>query len=262
MTTNFTIRDEIREYWSLRAETFDFQPGHEIFSDREKKAWYELFQKHLGSGADRRVLDLACGTGVISHLLFDLGFKVTGLDWSDAMLVKARTKSKKRNSNISFLVADAERTGEDEGSYDVIVMRHLVWTLVDPQTAFAHWFTLLKPGGKLLIIDGDFVRKTTLGKILNTLRTGFEKLSGVSKSNKSPAMVETHQRILSQVYFKDGAKETDIAAMLEQEGFCDIEIQTNLSAINRAQRVHMGFLEGLERLTLNRYAICVSKPLD
>ena len=106
MTTNFTIRDEIREYWSLRAETFDLQPGHEIFSDREKKAWYALFQKHLGSGADRRVLDLACGTGVISHLLFDLGFKVTGLDWSDAMLVKARTKSKKRNSNISFLVAD------------------------------------------------------------------------------------------------------------------------------------------------------------
>lgn len=262
MTANFTIRDEIQEYWSLRAETFDLQPGHEIFSEREKKAWYALFQKHLGSGENRKVLDLACGTGVISHLLFDLGFNVTGLDWSDAMLAKARAKSKKRKSNISFLTGDAEKTGEEEGSYDVIVMRHLVWTLVDPQTAFAHWFKLLKPGGKLLIIDGDFVRKNAMGKILNALRTGFEKLSGVPRGNKSAAMVETHQRILSQVYFKDGAKETEIASMLGREGFSDIETQTNLSAINRAQRVHMGFLEGLERLTLNRYAICATKPFD
>lgn len=262
MAANFTIRDEIQEYWSLRAETFDLQPGHEIFSAREKKAWYALFQKHLGPGEGRKVLDLACGTGVISHLLFDLGFSVTGLDWSDAMLAKARKKSKDRNSKITFLTGDAERTGESEGSYDIIVMRHLVWTLVDPQTAFAHWFELLKPGGKLLIIDGDFVRQSSLLKLLKSIRASFEKLSGVSSGSKSPAMIKTHQRILSQVYFKDGAKEKDIAAMLEKEGFRDIEIQTNLSAINRAQSAHMGFLEGLERMVLNRYAICAAKPFD
>ena len=38
-----------------------------------------------------------------------------------------------------------------------IVNRHLVWTLVDPKAAFAEWLRVLKPGGTLLIIDGDFV---------------------------------------------------------------------------------------------------------
>ncbi len=42
--------------------------------------------KHLGRERGRRALDLASGTGVISHLMDDLGFEVTGLDWAEPML--------------------------------------------------------------------------------------------------------------------------------------------------------------------------------
>ena len=92
--SNFDLREEIKEYWGKRAETFDTQPGHEIFSDEEHTAWIRLFEKHLGPGGSRRVLDLASGTGVISHLLDDLGFEVTGMDWAEPMLAKAREKAK------------------------------------------------------------------------------------------------------------------------------------------------------------------------
>ena len=46
-----------------------------------------------------KLLDLASGTGVISHLMNDMGFVVTGLDWSEAMLAQARAKAKKRRSS-------------------------------------------------------------------------------------------------------------------------------------------------------------------
>ena len=152
---NYSIRDEIREFWSARAATFDQSVGHEIFSDAERAGWHRLLRKHLGEGARREALDLASGTGVISHLLHDLGFAVTGADWSEAMLEQARAKARLRNADIRFIMRDAENTMEPRGSYDVITNRHLVWTLVDPVAAFAEWFALLKPGGKLLIVDGN-----------------------------------------------------------------------------------------------------------
>lgn len=125
------MRDEIRDYWSDRAATFDYDPGDRIGSDM--LAWQALFRRHLGDANGRALLDLASGTGEIARLSQSLGFIVTGLDWSEPMLDRARAKL----PDVSFLQADAERTTLPSASMDVIVTRHLVWTLVDPVAAFA-----------------------------------------------------------------------------------------------------------------------------
>ncbi len=255
MISNHTIRDEIKDYWSMRAETFDLQPGHEIFSDIEKNAWLELFNQHLDDAEGRSALDLACGTGVISHLMHELGFVTTGLDWSDAMLTKAREKSESRKSKIRFIMGDAENTLEPEASYDVIVTRHLVWTLVDPAAAFTHWAYLLKPGGSLLIVDGDFVSKNWREKVLSWLQNiahGFRK-PALSKDRKR------HTNILSQVYFKNGARAYEVAHLLSQTGFKNIQVQTDLSKIHNAQRKALGFSKFVSRAVQHRYVILAEK---
>ena len=155
MNLNHTIKDEIRDYWSKRSETFDLSPGHEIFNDEERHGWHALFRRHLGDGEGRAVLDVASGTGVISLLLHDIGFNVTGLDFSEAMLARARAKVDKLDAPIRFVLGDAEQTLEADASYDAVVNRHLVWTLVDPEAAFAEWFRVLRPAGRLLIVDAD-----------------------------------------------------------------------------------------------------------
>ena len=106
---NFTLRDEIKAYWSARAATFDQSPGHEIFPEEERAAWHALIERHLGHGEGRKALDLASGTGVISHLMDDLGYKVTGIDWSESMLALARAKAGERGRSINCL--DAGRSG-------------------------------------------------------------------------------------------------------------------------------------------------------
>ncbi|WP_417689798.1 class I SAM-dependent methyltransferase [Roseibium sp.] len=260
---NFNLKDEIRDYWSQRAETFDSQPGHEIFSEDERAAWHALFHRHLGSGKQRTALDLASGTGVISHLLDDLGFHVTGLDWAEPMLERAREKAKIRKRDIRFVMGDAERTLENPDSYDVVTCRHLVWTLVDPLAAFHEWFRILKPGGQVLIIDGDFVNPGLFNRIIARISAilGMASRSSARGDGHKPAnMMETHRSIVSRVYFSKGARAQDVAALLEQAGFTGIAIDTNMRRIHRTQARNFSLLKGLERATQHRYAICARKP--
>ncbi|MGF9566477.1 class I SAM-dependent methyltransferase [Neorhizobium sp. JUb45] len=260
---NYNLRDEIKAYWSARAAHFDLSPGHEIFSEDERQAWRALIEKHLGAGNGRPALDLASGTAVVSHLMDDAGFRVTGLDWSETMLALARTKAKKRGRDITFRTADAENTMEPDGAYDVIVTRHLVWTLVDPAACFAEWMRVLKPGGKLLIVDGDFVNVGFAEKLVKRLAAFAERI-GLIRPEISHAPAELagkHAEILSQVHFSQGARAGDVAAMLQQAGFESVTIDTELQKIHRAQAKHLSFFKATARGLQHRYAICAQKPL-
>ena len=259
--SNYSLRDEIKEYWSMRAATFDEQPGHEIFSETERAAWHALFERHIGKGNGRRALDLASGTAVISHLMHDLEFAVTGLDWSETMLEKARAKSKQRGSNIQFLLGDAENTLEPDNSYDVIVTRHLVWTLVDPAAAFVEWFRVLKPGGKLLVVDGDFVSSTWASKLNKAMADVMQSL-GLRKAVEVAPQMKTHRDILARVHFSGGARSDEVSEMLRQTGFDPITVDFDLKQIHSAQKKHISFAKGLERGAQHRYAICAQKPIS
>ena len=259
---NYNLRDEIKAYWSERAATFDLSPGHEIFSDEERAAWHQLFLKHLGPGDARSALDLASGTGVVSHLLDDLGYKVQGLDWAEPMLERAREKARKRGRPIGFALGDAENTMEPDGHYDVIVNRHLVWTLVDPAAAFAEWLRVLKPGGTLLIVDGDFVNTTALERLYSKLSAWGQRV-GLFKAETptgSPQMMATHRAILSRVHFSGGARAEAVVELLRETGFADLVIDRDLREIHRTQARNWNVFKGLARQCQHRYAIRATKP--
>lgn len=262
--TNFTLRDEIKAYWSARAATFDQSPGHEIFSEDERAAWHALIERHLGRGGGRKALDLASGTGVISHLMVDLGYEVTGIDWSEAMLEQARAKAAARNRMIRYHLGDAEHTLEADNSYDVIITRHLVWTLVDPAACFAEWRRVLKPGGMLLVIDGDFVNAGFAERLVKRFADFLER-TGIIKSSPPhapSAMAGTHQSILSRVHFSGGARAEAVVPLLEEAGFASVVIDTNLQRIHKAQGAHFGFFKAIARGLQHRYAIVAQKPVE
>lgn len=261
MQPNWTIKDDIREYWSKRAETFDLSPGHEIFGDDERGAWHALIRRHLGEGDGREVLDLASGTGVISRLLAECGFRVTGLDFSEPMLERARRKHRDLKSGATFLIGDAEDTRQPDDRFDAIATRHLVWTLPDPRAAFADWFRVLRPGGKVLIVDADMAARTPGQRILRRIAGWLKRLS--PNPAATPGMErETHNRILEQVHFSGGAHAADIAALLAAAGFQDITIDRDHGAIRKAQGRQMPLHQRIDRASQDRYAISASKPLQ
>ncbi|MDX0409280.1 class I SAM-dependent methyltransferase [Sinorhizobium medicae] len=259
---NYDLRDEIKAYWSERAATFDLSPGHEIFSEEERAAWHRLILRHLGEGAGRAALDLASGTGVVSHLLDDLGFRVTGIDWAEPMLDRARQKAKTRGRNISFRMGDAENTMEPDDHYHVVVNRHLVWTLVDPSAAFSEWLRVLKPGGSLLIVDGDFVNATRLERFFSSLNAWGQRVGLLRPDAPSQPreMLETHRSILARVHFSQGARAEAVVDLLHASGFTDIRVDTDLGEIHRMQAKNWNLFKGLARRSQHRFAIHASKP--
>tara|TARA_R100000935_G_C2825569_1_gene162094 strand:- start:852 stop:1613 length:762 start_codon:yes stop_codon:yes gene_type:complete len=244
---NRNIRDDIRDYWSDRAETFDDDPGHKISEGPEMAAWEALFRRHLGTARGRRLLDLASGTGEIARLCSRLGFDTTGLDWSEPMLERARAKL----PDVTFLQADAERTMLPSARMDVIVTRHLVWTLVDPAAAFAEWHRVLVPGGTLLIVDGDFVTRSWLARLMKRVS------SPVRHGNAA-----RHNAILSQVHFSNGARVRAVAGLLADAGFVEVRIDRHLGQVHRAQAAQLGWRKSLLRRSEHRYAVSATKPMQ
>ncbi|WP_113911720.1 class I SAM-dependent methyltransferase [Roseovarius dicentrarchi] len=139
------------------------------------------------------MLELACGTGEITQLVHNLGHEVTALDFFEAMLVVAKAKHADK-TRLRFLHADAGQTMEPDGSYDAILCRCLVWTLTDPAEAFDDWFRILRPGGRLLIYDGDWAKPCPSGRWAAQILETWEKL--LPDPNHDAAMGDLHGHIM------------------------------------------------------------------
>lgn len=143
----------IETYWSDQAKTFDSEPDHGLSDPRVRAAWTRRLGEWVPPGAIR-VADLGCGTGSLSVLLAGFGAEVVGVDLSPAMIELAQRKARVAGLAIEFDVGDASDPDLPDGSFDVVLSRHLLWTLADPVAALSRWVRLLNRRGRLVLIEG------------------------------------------------------------------------------------------------------------
>lgn len=248
---NFSLKEEIRAYWSSRAASFDQQVGHAIKSDAELAAFQALLRDAFGT-QPLDVLDLACGTGEITRALLSLDHRVTAIDFSEEMLALARAKHGRK---ARILSGDAERLLDVDASYDALATRHLVWTLTDPEAAFAEWFRVLKPGGKLLVIDGDWISRSWFQTQLNRLATALHERSGTAAHATDRASFDS---IASRFFFREGLSFERLAAMLRAAGFARIE-PADYRRVVRAQQKHAALHDALRLASSTRFALVATK---
>lgn len=144
-----------RQYWNNEATRFDNEPDHGLRDPQVRSAWVALIQQLLsGVPEPARILDIGCGTGSLSLILAELGHQVTGIDLAPAMIEVARHKAITHAQTINFHVMDASFPQFPPQNFDVIVCRHLLWALPDPELVLQRWVDLLRAGGRLILIEG------------------------------------------------------------------------------------------------------------
>ena len=139
----------VREFWDTQSSRYDEDPDHGLRDPAARQAWRAHLTQWLPEPAT--VLDLGCGTGSLSLLALEAGHRVLGVDLSPAMVAEATEKC--AGLDATFTVGDAADPPV-AGPVDAVLARHLLWTLPDPHTALRRWLGLLRPGGRLVLVEG------------------------------------------------------------------------------------------------------------
>ena len=155
MLTAHDIKTAVSRYWSGRAAGFDLRPSHNVLTEAQHQAWLALLREVAGP-PPLTVLDVGCGTGFLAMRMAELGHTAVGIDLAEEMLAAAQRKAADSGLPVTFRRGDAEAPPQDDTPYDVILERHVIWTLPQPREAVRAWRALLKPGGLLVLIEGIF----------------------------------------------------------------------------------------------------------
>jgi ubiquinone/menaquinone biosynthesis C-methylase UbiE len=230
------VKQQVAAHWDRRASHFDEDFGHSIRTPGERAAWDRILDLVLAGSRSLDALDVGCGTGFLSFELAARGHRVTGVDFAPAMIALARGKGAARGGAVTFEEADAERLPFEPASFDLVVSRHLLWTLPHPEAAIDEWIRVLRRGGRLAIVDGQFDATALAAPPAGSARASAE-----------------YAAIGDRLPFLGGRPREEIAALLAAHGLREVGSDPLLDLVAaQAQRM---IDEGLERRTHRRYVV-------
>jgi len=232
---NDQTKVDIAHVWDISSETYDDKEGHGVHSEIEREAWKTLFKSLLPLGR-LEVLDVGCGTGEIGFLFAELGHHVTGLDLSEKMLAKAREKASKKMYDTIFKEGDAEDPPFEAGTFDVVVTRHLLWTLPHPDTAIQNWKEVLKKGGVLIVIDGLY----NGGLIERKTRQFISDFLTLLVERKCPGRRQYPNEIKNKLSNPNGVPPKKTFEYFRKAGFENVK-DLDLKEITKIQKKKMSF---------------------
>jgi ubiquinone/menaquinone biosynthesis C-methylase UbiE len=154
-----------------RAATFE-QLNNPVYIERQKRrtasaydGWsriwnfarftnVSIYDATLNSLEQRhhRVLDVGCGTGIMSTELAACGHHVLGVDLSPAMIEQAQ---RKQADNLNFVLGDAEQLPVADHCFDAVVNLISFHHYPHPARALAEFHRALRPGGRLVLVIFD-----------------------------------------------------------------------------------------------------------
>lgn len=130
-------------------------------ADPQQQAMRRAFLGELSLPPGAQVLDLGCGTGVLTRLLArwpNVG-AVTGVDPAPALLAKARAAAAGL-ANASFREADGRSLPFEDAAFDLVTCDSMLSHVPGPERALEQAFRVLRPGGGLAVFDGDYATTT------------------------------------------------------------------------------------------------------
>lgn len=184
---------------------------HNIYSPVGKRI---LLQAGLTEGME--VADFGCGVGVVTRMLGQIvgpSGSVTGIDVDGAQLEEAAQWCAQGGlKNTRFVKATAESTGLPRNTFDLVYCRFLLLHLTEPAACLREMRAVLKPGGIIVVEDGDLASATSVARgATDPFANLFGRLGPTRGLNYSLAK--------------------DLHLMVESEGFPQANVEVHQPAI-------------------------------
>lgn len=132
-------------------------PRYDLINDLQSFGLHRLWKRRMVELAaikkGERALDLCCGTGDVAFALRSAGASVTGCDFSLPMLTVARSRRDQRGEVLNFIQSDALQLPLGDAEFDVVTIAYGLRNLADFRRGLEEMLRVLKPGGRLLILE-------------------------------------------------------------------------------------------------------------
>lgn len=149
---------EIREAFSRQAG--NFESNRMNFSNKE---YLSYAVSKIAPQKTNTVLEVAAGTCACGRAIAPFVTKVTCLDMTPAMLSVGKEAAEKEHiENLHFVIGDAAELPFTDGSFDIVLSRFAFHHFPNIEQPFAEMVRVLKPGGKLVLIDMEAAKKSAL----------------------------------------------------------------------------------------------------
>src|SRR3954471_5677682 len=184
---------------------------HNIYSPAGKRILLQA-----GLTERMKVADFGCGVGVVARMLAQIvgpSGSVTGIDLDGAQLEQAAALCAGEGlENTRFVKASAESTGLPRNSFDLVYCRFLLLHLKEPASCLREMRAVLKPGGIIVVEDGDLASATSVPPgPMDAFATLFGRLGPTRGLNYSLA--------------------TDLYHMVKLAGFPGVNVEIHQPAI-------------------------------
>jgi ubiquinone/menaquinone biosynthesis C-methylase UbiE len=221
----------VRHHWDRRAPTFDDEAGHGLVSDEQRRAWLDLLSRFSGESS-QQVLDIGCGTGFLALRFAELGNAVTGVDLSPQMIDRARRKAEQVGLKLDLRVGDASALEFGDEMYDIVAARHVVWNLPDPEGGVAEWLRVLRPGGRLILVEGKWAGDESVpakgwdrSRIKDRLKDAVVEISRRTGIGPRRFLRRRYRRLERELPFSGGPSADRLVELLERLSVVDIEFE-------------------------------------
>jgi demethylmenaquinone methyltransferase / 2-methoxy-6-polyprenyl-1,4-benzoquinol methylase len=217
--------DGVRTMFDRIAPVYDAM-NHVMTAGLDRR-WRRVAAETVVRPGDR-VLDACCGTGDFALADARAGGRVTGLDFSERILERARAKS----SAVEWVQGDALALPFEDGSFDAATVGFGVRNLESLESGLAELRRVLRPGGRLGVLEITSPR----GALAPFYRLWFEK--GVPLVGRVVSGSSAYTYLPASVRRFPGPE--DLAEMLRKAGFGDVRYRLFARGI---VALHLGVAE-------------------
>lgn len=146
--------DKIQNLFSEIASSYD--SANDAITFGMARSWRKKLVRWSEASKTSEILDIATGTGDLAFDFFDYTqkqAKVTGVDFCEPMLEKAKDKATARLAKIDFKWGDACSLDFADASFDIVSISYGIRNVEDLDKAVTEFHRVLRPGGRLMILE-------------------------------------------------------------------------------------------------------------